>query len=156
MQYEELLRMMQGNQETAPDYSGGEQLQQGLLGAGPGTPTAEQTLDSMRSKNQANMQNMLATGQQGIQAGMQSAQNLQNQRQAEMNAAQQQAGQALQQQAQQQARNQQAVGQLVGTVAKSYMGGEGKSDSGSDEDKGMKAGDIFGMLLKTYLTGGMG
>lgn len=111
--------MMQGNQETAPDYSSGEQLQQGLLGAGPGTPTAEQTLNSMQAKNQANMQNMLATGQQGIQAGMQSAQNLQNQRQAEMNVAQQQAGQALQQQAQ----KEQQQGQLFGNLLKMYLTG---------------------------------
>lgn len=121
---DDVIRKLLEDQYTTPDLSEGLQLQQGLLGATPdnnnsSNNSAEQMLDSMQSKNQANTQNMLATGQQGIQTAMQASQNLQNQRQAEMNAAQQQASQALakQQQAEQQG------GALFGKLLKAYFTG---------------------------------
>ena len=110
-EYDELIRRMLEDQST-PDYSGGMQLQQGLLGTVP-TSNADQTLDNMQSKNQANTQSMMETGQQGIQAGMQSAQGLQAQRQADMNATAQQAAQILQQQQQQQAGLGNFLGRLI-------------------------------------------
>lgn len=110
--YDELIRKMLEDQST-PDYSGGMQLQQGLLGSIPAGNTAEQTLDDMQSKNQANTQSMMDIGQQGIQAGMQSAQGLQAQRQAAMDATAQQAAQALQQQQQQQAGLGNFLGRLI-------------------------------------------
>ena len=104
--YDELIRKMLEDQST-PDYSGGMQLQQGLLGSIPAGNTAEQTLDDMQSKNQANTQSMMETGQQGI------AQGLQAQRQADMNATSQQAAQILQQQQQQQAGLGNFLGRLI-------------------------------------------
>lgn len=114
-EYDELIRRMLEDQST-PDYSGGMQLQQGLLGTVP-TSNADQTLDNMQSKNQANTQSMMDIGQQGIQAGMQSAQGLQAQRQADMNATAQQAAQALQQQQQQQA----GLGNLLGRLINHFF-----------------------------------
>lgn len=113
--YDELIRKMMEDQST-PDYSGGMQLQQGLLGSIPASNT-DQTLDNMQSKNQANTQSMMDIGQQGIQAGMQSAQGLQAQRQAAMDATAQQAAQALQQQQQQQA----GLGNLLGGLIKHFL-----------------------------------
>ena len=114
-EYDELIRRMLEDQST-PDYSGGMQLQQGLLGTVP-TSNADQTLDNMQSKNQANTQGMMETGQQGIQTGMQSAQGLQAQRQADMNATAQQAAQLLQQQRQQEA----GLGGLLGRLINHFF-----------------------------------
>lgn len=119
--YDELIRMMMNSQQ--PDYFGETRLQQGLLGSTPASDlvnaesSAENILNSMQSKNQANTQNMMETGQQGIQAGMQSAQGLQAQRQADMNATAQQAAQALQQQQQQQA----GLGNLLGGLISHFF-----------------------------------
>ena len=114
--YDELIRKMMEDQST-PDYSGGTQLQAGLLGSISPSNTAEQTLGDMQSKNQANMQSMMDIGQQGIQAGMQSAQGLQAQRQADMNATAQQAAQAIQKQQQQQA----GLGNLLGGLISHFF-----------------------------------
>ena len=103
MDYDELIRMMMNSQQ--PDYFGETRLQQGLLGSTPASDlvnadtSAENILNSMQAKNQQATQQMANTSQQGLLAGMQAAQGLQNQRQAEMNATAQQAAQAAQQQA---------------------------------------------------------
>lgn len=121
MSYDDLIKMMMSQQDNTPKLSSESELQQGLLGVGPGSNdnSAEQMMDSMQDKNQANTQNMLATTQQGVQQGMQSAQNLQAQRNAEMNAAQQQASQALAKQQQENAKR----GQLFGNLLKMYFTG---------------------------------
>ena len=97
--YDEIIRQMLNNSPEKPDYSGGEQLQQGLLGSTPASDlvnadsSAENILNSMQAKNQQATQQMANTSQQGLLAGMQAAQGLQAQRQAEMNATAQQAAQ---------------------------------------------------------------
>ena len=121
--YDELMKMMMDQQNNTPGYVSDTNLQQGLLGVGldNNSNSSEMLKNSMQEKNQANMQNMLATGQQGIQDGMQSSQALQNQRQGEMNTASQQASQALAKQMQEQAKQQAFMGNLFGKLIKAYL-----------------------------------
>ncbi|WP_295155124.1 hypothetical protein [Selenomonas sp. AE3005] len=99
----------------------------GLLGetpasTQPSTPvnanaSAENILTSMQNKNQANTQNMMETGQQGIQTAMQASQGLQAQRQSAMDATAQQAAQALQQQQQSEA----GLGRFIGGLLNKFL-----------------------------------
>lgn len=99
----------------------------GLLGetpasTQPSTPvnanaSAENILTSMQNKNQANTQNMMETGQQGLQTAMQASQGLQAQRQSEMDATAQQAAQALQQQQQSEA----GLGRFIGGLLNKFL-----------------------------------
>lgn len=126
MTYDEIIKKMLADQNT-PEYSAGTQFQAGLLGetpasTQPSTPvnanaSAENILTSMQNKNQANTQNMMETGQQGIQTAMQASQGLQAQRQADMNATAQQAAQALQQQQQSQA----GLGRFIGGLLNKFL-----------------------------------
>lgn len=102
-------------------------FQPGLLGetpasTQPNTPvnanaSAENILTSMQNKNQANTQNMMDTGQQGLQTAMQASQGLQAQRQADMDATAQQAAQALQQQQQSEA----GLGRFIGGLLNKFL-----------------------------------
>jgi hypothetical protein len=126
MTYDEIIKKMLADQST-PEFSAGAQLQPGLLGetpasTQPSTPvnanaSAENILTSMQNKNQANTQNMMETGQQGLQTAMQASQGLQAQRQSDMDATAQQAAQALQQQQQSEA----GLGRFIGGLLNKFL-----------------------------------
>jgi hypothetical protein len=124
--YDEIVRKMLEDGYTTPPYiASGVTLQPGLLGETPASiqpnenSSAENALNSLQENNQQATQQMMDTGQQGIQTAMQASQGLQAQRQADMNSTAQQASQMMQQQAQ----KEQQQGQLFGTLLKMYLTG---------------------------------